>query len=408
MPVHNAERYVLGAVESILGQSWSDFEFLIVNDGSTDGTRDRLAGVKDPRLRIVDTERAGVAGALRLGLHLARGRYIARMDADDESLPHRLARQKACLDEQPGVGMVHGRAECIDGEGRPLGLDPGGPPVGRRDQVAPRLAQRPGPSHRHAARRAAGATRPHVPAGVRPRRGLRPLEPAQPRRRRAPDPGGPPPVPGSPRQRDAGRSGGAAVPRVRARDLRELRAIRGPDPRGGGGRAGGDRRGHVGEPDHPPLPAPARGPGGGVRGRFPAVLRAVRRRTARARRRPGRAADALGAVHARHLTAGRGAPPLGRPPTPERCPCDLSVLGGAGGTAVAFQAAQVDRRAPDRRSRAVGASPAAVARTRAPRGTRSACPHSGGRSEDRSGRNAPGDRKGGMRPEGREAEHRCE
>lgn len=121
MPVHNAERYLLGAVESILGQSFGDFEFLIVNDGSTDGTRDLLAGVKDERVRIVDTERAGVAGALALGLRLARGRYVARMDADDESLPRRLERQKACLDREPGVGMVHSRAECIDAEGRPLG-----------------------------------------------------------------------------------------------------------------------------------------------------------------------------------------------------------------------------------------------------------------------------------------------
>jgi glycosyltransferase involved in cell wall biosynthesis len=121
MPVHNAERYVLGAVESVLGQSWQEFEFLIVNDGSTDASRDLLAGVKDERLRIVDTERAGIAGALALGLQLARGRYVARMDADDESLPDRLARQKACLDERPDVGMVHCRAECIDGDGRPLG-----------------------------------------------------------------------------------------------------------------------------------------------------------------------------------------------------------------------------------------------------------------------------------------------
>jgi glycosyltransferase involved in cell wall biosynthesis len=121
MPVHNAERYVLGAVESILGQSCGDFEFLIVNDGSADGTRDLLTSVRDRRLRIVDTERLGVGGALALGMRLARGRYIARMDADDESLPHRLAVQKACLDEQPSVGMVHSLAELVDPEGRPLG-----------------------------------------------------------------------------------------------------------------------------------------------------------------------------------------------------------------------------------------------------------------------------------------------
>lgn len=125
MPVYNAERYLAGAVDSILGQSFTDFELLIINDGSTDGSRRILAGYRDSRIRIVDTENQGVAASLRQGVELARGEYIARMDADDESRSDRLAVQKQMLDLHPEVVLVHSWVDCIDADGRRVRKDAG-------------------------------------------------------------------------------------------------------------------------------------------------------------------------------------------------------------------------------------------------------------------------------------------
>ena len=123
MPVYNSERYVAMAVKSILDQTFRDFEFLIVNDGSTDNSMDIIREFDDPRIRVIDTENRGVAAALRLGVEKATGDYIARMDADDESLPNRLEIEKRCLDENPGIAVVHGSVEYIDSEGQPVFLD---------------------------------------------------------------------------------------------------------------------------------------------------------------------------------------------------------------------------------------------------------------------------------------------
>ena len=118
MPVYNAQRFVGQAVQSILDQSLSDFEFLIIDDGSTDDTRSIIDGYPDPRIRVLRTERSGVAAALRLGLTEAGGEYIARMDADDESLPQRLHIEKQALDRDPRALLVHSRVDYIDDDGR--------------------------------------------------------------------------------------------------------------------------------------------------------------------------------------------------------------------------------------------------------------------------------------------------
>ena len=120
MPAYNVERYLRHALESMFQQTWQDFELLIVNDGSTDGTRAILAETRDPRIRVIDMPHGGLAAALRCGVDQARGRYLVRMDADDEALPHRLAAQKACLDRSPGVVLVHSLAQPMDIDGRPL------------------------------------------------------------------------------------------------------------------------------------------------------------------------------------------------------------------------------------------------------------------------------------------------
>jgi glycosyltransferase involved in cell wall biosynthesis len=120
MPVYNAERYVVKAVESILNQTFQDFEFLIINDGSTDQSLELIKDFGDPRIRVINTENQGVAAALHLGMEMARGAYIARMDADDECLPNRLEIEKRCLDEHDDIAVVHGSLEYIDSEGSPI------------------------------------------------------------------------------------------------------------------------------------------------------------------------------------------------------------------------------------------------------------------------------------------------
>lgn len=114
MPVRNGAAHVREAAESILSQTFRDFEFLVVDDASDDGTVGILESLGDPRLRIVRSrERLRFSGALNLGLDLARGDWIARMDADDIALPDRLARQLAFLRAHPDVGLCGGLATAF-------------------------------------------------------------------------------------------------------------------------------------------------------------------------------------------------------------------------------------------------------------------------------------------------------
>ncbi|QDU56081.1 Putative glycosyltransferase EpsE [Aeoliella mucimassa] len=106
MTVFNGMPYLPASVESVLNQSFDDFEFIIVNDGSTDGTADYLASLADPRIHVIYQENGGTAVAANHGLTCCTGQYTARMDSDDVSLPHRLATQVAYLDAHPEVGLV--------------------------------------------------------------------------------------------------------------------------------------------------------------------------------------------------------------------------------------------------------------------------------------------------------------
>jgi glycosyltransferase involved in cell wall biosynthesis len=106
MPIYNGEAFVVDAVESILGQTFRDFEFLVIDDASTDRSVDILGGISDPRIRLVHNERRlELIRTLNRGLELARGKYIARMDADDVSLPTRLERQVGFMEANPEVGI---------------------------------------------------------------------------------------------------------------------------------------------------------------------------------------------------------------------------------------------------------------------------------------------------------------
>lgn len=119
--VHNDERFVAEAIRSILDQTFADFEFLVINDASTDRTRDIVASFGDPRIRIVDNEQnLGLTRSLNRGLRLARGELVARFDGNDRSRRERLARQVAFLDAHLEVAVVGSQMRWIDTTGRPM------------------------------------------------------------------------------------------------------------------------------------------------------------------------------------------------------------------------------------------------------------------------------------------------
>lgn len=121
MPVYNGETYLAEAIESILNQTFADFEFLIIDDGSTDNTWDILNNFNDSRIRLVkNNQNMGITKTLNKGLQLARSNYVARMDADDICFPKRLQRQKAFLDENLNFAMVGSWIEVIDEIGRKI------------------------------------------------------------------------------------------------------------------------------------------------------------------------------------------------------------------------------------------------------------------------------------------------
>lgn len=119
MPAYNAEKYIGTAIESILNQTYKDFEFIIVNDCSTDSTLDIIKkyAKKDKRIRIISNKKnQKIAQTLNNGLKEAKGKYIARLDADDWSYPERLEKQVNFMEENPDVVLSSGNMEVCDGE----------------------------------------------------------------------------------------------------------------------------------------------------------------------------------------------------------------------------------------------------------------------------------------------------
>ena len=105
MPVYNTEKeYLTEAIESILNQTFQDFEFLIIDDGSTEPhVKETILSYNDNRIKYFYKENSGVADTLNFGLSKANGQYIARMDADDISLPERFEKQVSFLDCNPDI-----------------------------------------------------------------------------------------------------------------------------------------------------------------------------------------------------------------------------------------------------------------------------------------------------------------
>ncbi len=106
MSVYNGEEYLKDAIESMLNQTYTDFEFVVVNDASTDSSRDIILSYSDFRIRLIDNEvNVGLTASLNIGFALAKGEYVARMDSDDVSLPERLETQVKYMEQHPEVGV---------------------------------------------------------------------------------------------------------------------------------------------------------------------------------------------------------------------------------------------------------------------------------------------------------------
>jgi glycosyltransferase involved in cell wall biosynthesis len=130
MAARNAEEFIGEAIESALGQTYPEWELIVVDDGSTDATADRAEAFGDERVRVLRGPHVGVLTRLRnTGIEHARGEAIALLDADDLWLPEKLERQVAVLRDRPGAGVVHtAAAALVDGERRELPRAPSGPP----------------------------------------------------------------------------------------------------------------------------------------------------------------------------------------------------------------------------------------------------------------------------------------
>ena len=119
MPVYNGEKYLGEAIESILNQTYTNFEFLIINDGSKDKSVEIIQEYEDYRIKLIhNKENMGLIYTLNKGLDVANGKYIVRMDADDICLPDRLKLQVKFMEKHTNVGICSGNVISIDSKGK--------------------------------------------------------------------------------------------------------------------------------------------------------------------------------------------------------------------------------------------------------------------------------------------------
>jgi glycosyltransferase involved in cell wall biosynthesis len=122
MPVYNAEAFVATAIDSVLRQSFTQFELLIISDGSSDRSAEIITSFRDERIRFINNERnLGLIATLNSGIRLASGKFIARMDADDVCLPDRLSKQVAFLEQRVDVAVVASLVDFINTDGEVTG-----------------------------------------------------------------------------------------------------------------------------------------------------------------------------------------------------------------------------------------------------------------------------------------------
>lgn len=123
LPAFNSEAFIAEAIRSLLNQTYTGFELIIINDGSTDRTEEIILTFSDPRIHYHRNEKnSGLIYTLNKAIDLANGKYIARMDADDICLPERLSRQKDFLDQNDDIAAVAAPVIFIDGAGKETGI----------------------------------------------------------------------------------------------------------------------------------------------------------------------------------------------------------------------------------------------------------------------------------------------
>lgn len=115
LPVHNGEDYLYEAIQSVIGQTFEDFELVVVDDGSTDSSGGIARQFKDRRIRVFNQMNEGLPAALNRSIRLSRGKYLARQDHDDLSMPNRLKKQVEFLEARPDHGMVGAWAAIWEG-----------------------------------------------------------------------------------------------------------------------------------------------------------------------------------------------------------------------------------------------------------------------------------------------------
>jgi len=120
MSVYNAEQYLRPSIESILNQTFKDFEFIIIDDGSSDTSKKVIESYKDPRIKLISRPNKGLTKSLNEGLSVARGKYIARQDADDISVKNRFEKQVKLLESNKTIGMVGSNYTVMDETGKKL------------------------------------------------------------------------------------------------------------------------------------------------------------------------------------------------------------------------------------------------------------------------------------------------
>ena len=129
IPAYNGQAYIAASLSSVLSQTYANFEVVVVNDGSTDTTAEIVSGfaAQDPRVRLLTKSNSGISETLNLGIAQSHASLIARLDADDIMLPHRLERQVELMSRDPDLTICGSAFDCIDGAGKVLSVVRPGP-----------------------------------------------------------------------------------------------------------------------------------------------------------------------------------------------------------------------------------------------------------------------------------------
>jgi len=124
MPIYNVQDYLAKSVESVLAQSFTDFELILVDDGSTDASNlmAQMFAHKDKRIRLVKQKNRGLAGARNTGIYESEGKYVAFLDSDDLWHTEKLQQHVDLMEKNPDVGVSYSCSEFIDDQGESIGL----------------------------------------------------------------------------------------------------------------------------------------------------------------------------------------------------------------------------------------------------------------------------------------------